>query len=60
MQSVVLDYHTLHHLTHIALTRLACHSTARFRYLLLTVFLFKSLCIQPLLLTAVLEYTLDV
>jgi hypothetical protein len=27
----------------------ACHSTARLRYLLLTVFSFKSLCTRPLL-----------
>jgi hypothetical protein len=49
MQSAVLDYHTIHHLTHIDLTRLASHSAARLRYLLLTVFPFKSLCTQPLL-----------
>jgi hypothetical protein len=32
---------------HIALTRLACHSTAVFRYLLLTVLSFKFLCAHP-------------
>jgi hypothetical protein len=45
MQSVVLDYHTIHHLTHTAVTRLASYWTARLRYLLLTVFSFQSLSV---------------
>jgi hypothetical protein len=49
------DNHTLHHHTHIALTRLASHLTACLHYLLLTVFSFKFLCTQPLLLPIVLE-----
>jgi hypothetical protein len=43
MQSVVLDYHTIHHLTDTAVTRLASYWTARFRYLLLTVLSFNPL-----------------
>jgi hypothetical protein len=49
MQSVALDYHTIHQLTHTAVTRLASYWTAGLRYLLITVFSFKSLCTQPLL-----------
>jgi hypothetical protein len=49
MHSSVQDYHTLHHLTHIALTGLAYHSTARLQYLLLTVFSFKSSYSTPLI-----------
>jgi hypothetical protein len=49
MHSAVQDYHTLHHSTHIALTKLAYHSTARLHYLLLTVFSFKSLYSTPLI-----------
>jgi hypothetical protein len=45
MQSVVLDYHTNHHITHTAVTRLASYWTAHVHYLLLTVFLFKSLSV---------------
>jgi hypothetical protein len=45
MQSAVLDYHTIHHLTHTAVTTLASYWTARLRYLLLTIFLFKSLSV---------------
>jgi hypothetical protein len=41
-----LDYHTIHHLTHTAVTRLASYWTARLRYLLLTVFSFKSLSVH--------------
>jgi hypothetical protein len=43
MQSSVSDYHTIHHLTHTAVTTLASYWTARLHYLLLTVFSFKSL-----------------
>jgi hypothetical protein len=62
MQSVVLDYHTIHHLTHSAVTRLAAYWTARLRYLLLTVFPFKSLSVHnPSYLSAkVIERTLSV
>jgi hypothetical protein len=59
-QSAVLRYHTLHHLTHVTLTRLASHLTACLRYLLLTIFSFTSLCTQPLLLPTVLECTLGI
>jgi hypothetical protein len=45
MQSVALDYHTTHHLTHTAVTRLASYWTVRLQYLLLTVFSFKSLSV---------------
>jgi hypothetical protein len=45
MQSVVLDYHTINHLTHTAVTRLASFRNARVRYLLLIVFSFKSLSV---------------
>jgi hypothetical protein len=31
MQSMVLDYHTFHHLTHTAVTRLASYRNARIR-----------------------------
>jgi hypothetical protein len=53
MQSAALDYHTTHHLTHTAVTRLASYWTARLRYLLPTVFSFKFLSVhnQPLLAT---------
>jgi hypothetical protein len=46
MQSVASHYHTIHHLTHTAVTRLASYWTARLRYLLLTVFSFKSLSVH--------------
>jgi hypothetical protein len=60
MQSVALDYHTIHQLTHTAVTRPAYYWTARLRYLLLTVFSFKSLSVQnpSYLLPTVLECTL--
>jgi hypothetical protein len=45
MYSVVLDYRTLHHLTHTTVTRLVSYWTARLRYLLLTVLSFKSLSV---------------
>jgi hypothetical protein len=62
MQSVVLDYNTIHYLTHIAVTRLASYWTACFRYLLVTVFSFKSLSIHnpSYLSSTVLECTLSV
>jgi hypothetical protein len=41
------DYHTLHHLTHIAPTRLASHTTARRHYPLLTSHLYISLSTTP-------------
>jgi hypothetical protein len=62
MQSVVLDYHTIHHLTHTAITRLASYWTARLCYLLLTIFSFNSLCVHnpSYLSPTVLECTLSV
>jgi hypothetical protein len=62
MQSAVSDYHTLHHLTHSAVTRLASYWAARLRYLLLTVFSFKSLSVQnpSYLSPTILECTLSV
>jgi hypothetical protein len=46
MQSAVSDYHTIHHLTHTAVTGLVSYWTARVRYLLLTVLPFKSLSVH--------------
>jgi hypothetical protein len=44
----VLDYRAIHHLTHAAVARLVFYWAARLRYLLLTVFSFKSLSVQKL------------
>jgi hypothetical protein len=57
---VALDYHNVHHLTHIARTILAFHLTARLLYMLLTVFSFTSLCTQPLLSATVVKCTLGI
>jgi hypothetical protein len=46
--NLLLHYHTIHHLTQTAATRIASYWTARLCYLLLTVYSFKSLCTQPL------------
>jgi hypothetical protein len=46
MKFVVLDYHPVLHLTHATVTRLASYWTARLRYLLLTVFSFKSVSVH--------------
>jgi hypothetical protein len=62
MQSVALDYHTTHQLTHTSVIRLASYWTARLRYLPLTVFSFKYLSVlNPSYLSpTVLECTLSV